>query len=305
MFSILIPTWNNLAYLKLCIESIRRHSAYPHEILIHVNEGTDGTLEWVRASGLAYTHSEHNIGVCLSVNLLAAAARQEWLLYLNDDMVCCPGWDQALVAATERAGPRLAFFASRLIEPTDTGNPLVVVADWGRTPQDFRPSALAAQYQTQPRADQFGYGSQPTLIRRQWWHLVGGYSVELSPGMSSDDDLLMKLWAVGCRHFQIVDASRVYHFACRSTGRVRRNRGGRAFVLKWGITQQEFKYGYLARATLPPSASPAALLPVRTWRGVLKRVFYSFRNYPLGDLQAWDPHPSTQPVTEEAPESAV
>lgn len=53
MFSILIPTWNNLPYLQLCIESIRRHSAFEHEIIVHVNEGTDGTLEWVRAQGCA------------------------------------------------------------------------------------------------------------------------------------------------------------------------------------------------------------------------------------------------------------
>lgn len=26
-FSILIPSWNNLPYLRLCVESLRRHSA--------------------------------------------------------------------------------------------------------------------------------------------------------------------------------------------------------------------------------------------------------------------------------------
>lgn len=45
LFSIFIPTWNNLPFLKLCVESIEKNSAYPHEILIHVNDGSDGTLE--------------------------------------------------------------------------------------------------------------------------------------------------------------------------------------------------------------------------------------------------------------------
>ena len=31
MFSILIPTWNNLALLQLCVRSIRENSAYHHQ----------------------------------------------------------------------------------------------------------------------------------------------------------------------------------------------------------------------------------------------------------------------------------
>ena len=42
MFSIIIPTFNNIEYLKLCLESIK-NSRYNHEIIIHVNEGNDGT----------------------------------------------------------------------------------------------------------------------------------------------------------------------------------------------------------------------------------------------------------------------
>ena len=63
-FSILIPTWNNLDYLKLCIESINKNSVYKHQILIHVNEGRDGTLAWIRQNEYEHTYSENNIGVC-------------------------------------------------------------------------------------------------------------------------------------------------------------------------------------------------------------------------------------------------
>lgn len=52
IFSILIPSWNNLPYLKCCVESIRKNSTFQHEIVVHVNEGRDGTLEWVRQQGL-------------------------------------------------------------------------------------------------------------------------------------------------------------------------------------------------------------------------------------------------------------
>lgn len=52
MFSIIIPTWNNLPYLKLVVASLREHSAYAHQLIVHVNDGSDGTLAWVREQGI-------------------------------------------------------------------------------------------------------------------------------------------------------------------------------------------------------------------------------------------------------------
>ena len=48
MFSIIIPTLNNLKYLKLCIESLKKNSKFNHEIIPHVNIGSDGTVEFLK-----------------------------------------------------------------------------------------------------------------------------------------------------------------------------------------------------------------------------------------------------------------
>ena len=68
MFSIIIPTWNNLAFLKLCVDSIRKNSAFSHQVILHVNDGSDGTLQWAKEQGLDYTHSQDNVGICVAVN---------------------------------------------------------------------------------------------------------------------------------------------------------------------------------------------------------------------------------------------
>ena len=47
MFSILIPTFNNLEYLKFCIRSIKKNSKYTNQIIPHVNIGNDGTIEYL------------------------------------------------------------------------------------------------------------------------------------------------------------------------------------------------------------------------------------------------------------------
>ena len=48
MISIIIPTYNNLEYLKLCIKSIKKNSAFDHDIILHINEGIDGTLDFAK-----------------------------------------------------------------------------------------------------------------------------------------------------------------------------------------------------------------------------------------------------------------
>lgn len=291
MFSILIASWNNLDYLKLCVESIEKYSAVEHEIIIHVNDGSDGTLDWVRSRGFKYSHSSRNIGVCLAYNRLAEKAKHDWLVLLNDDMVCCPGWDAAYVEAIRSAPTTLALFSSTLIEPRQTGNDLVVVADYGRTPEAFDENRMLDNYLAEERPDIAGRTSQPTVIHRKWWHIVGGYSIEFGPGMSSDNDLWMKLWVAGCRHYKILGSSRLYHFSQVSTGRLRRNKGGRTFLLKWGITQKEFSQQFMLKSA-SVNEPDAIGLPQATLAGRLKRFVYSFLGgRPLSDLKAWEPAP--------------
>lgn len=286
MFSILIPTWNNLPFLKLCVDSVRRHSAYDHEILVHINDGSDGTLEWVREQGLRYTHSTGNIGVCLALNQLAPLATRDALLFLNDDMFCTPGWDTRLVAAYESLDTPLWYLSSVMIEPTPSASTQVVKHDFGLTPETFDEAGLLAFAATLHRSNVDGVPTQPTLVRRDVWHMVGGYSIEFGPGMSSDDDFLMKLWLIGCRTFRTVGSSIVYHFGCRSTGRVVKNRGNRAFLMKWGMTQAEFKRDYLSRTGQPDAV--LANVPQPSLSSRLKRMVHGHKAFPLDDLRRWD-----------------
>ena len=68
MFSILIPTFNNLNYLKICIDSLKKNSKFNHQIIVHVNEGNDGTLDYVKKNNFEYTFSEKNIGIKSRLN---------------------------------------------------------------------------------------------------------------------------------------------------------------------------------------------------------------------------------------------
>ncbi len=295
MFSIVIPSWNNLPYLKLCIESLKKYSGFEHEIIVHLNDGSDGSLEWVKSQGIKYTRTDKNVGVCLSVNHLVAQATHDWVLYMNDDMVAAPGWDVAFANAIKSVDTDLALFFGTMIQPETNDHLDIICHDFGRTPSAFDESAFLAHCNDDNRGDKEGAASQPTLFHKKWWNMLGGYSIEFSPGMSSDDDLLMKYWVAGCRNFRIVGGSRFYHFGMASTGRITHNQGGRMFTMKWGITQLEFYRFYLPSLRKPGGGNTADnphnfVRP--SWLGKLRRVRYALRyNYPLDGIEAWDPVP--------------
>ena len=61
MFSIIIPTYNNLPYLKVCISSIQKNSKFKHEIIPHINEGTDGTENYLISKKIKFTKTDYNL----------------------------------------------------------------------------------------------------------------------------------------------------------------------------------------------------------------------------------------------------
>jgi GT2 family glycosyltransferase len=234
-FTVVIPSWNNLACLRLCVESIRRNSTFPHQVVVHVNDGADGTLDWVRAQGLDHTWSEGNAGVCFGVNAAAALAATDLVAYVNDDMYACPGWDAALAAVAERIGHERFMLSGTLIEPGGKTPGSLRPHDYGGGPENFREADLLADLPRLVRGDWSGATSPPTLVHRSLWTLVGGYSIEFSPGMGSDPDLSMKLWLAGVREFVGVGASRLYHFRHKTVGRdLVLNQGNDTFALKYG-----------------------------------------------------------------------
>lgn len=244
---IVLASWNNLPYLKLCVDSFRRHSAAAHRLLIHVNDGSDGTREWLRAQGIAFTESAENIGICRAFNRAARLGTGALVCLVNDDMYALPGWDRALCRRVEALGIERYMLSGTMIEPTETGNPCVRVADFGTAVERFREADLLAAAPRLAIQDWYGSSYCPLVMPRFLWDEVGGLSEEFSPGMSSDPDLAMKCWRAGCRTFLGIGDSLTYHFQCKSTGRVERNPGPRQFLEKWGIPQSLFNRAYLRK----------------------------------------------------------
>jgi glycosyltransferase involved in cell wall biosynthesis len=257
-FSIIIPTWNNLDYLKKSVASIRAHSEVDHEIVLHVNDGSDGTLEWVQREGLKHTHTRDNVGICVGMNRAADLCTRDLVMYFNDDMVALPEWDRHLIEYAERHQVgRLLWLSSTLIEPTGDNPSFIAPADYGTDLVRFEERRLLADLPSlrHSKPDMMGTSWAPNLLYREIFDRVGRMSEEFSPGFGSDPDLAKKLWDIGMRHFVGVGRSLVYHFQCKGTGKIPKhlhNDAQGTFYRKHGLSIHDFVFEVLRRQAETP-----------------------------------------------------
>ncbi len=253
LFSIIIPSWNNLALAQLCVDSIKKNSRYKHQVILHLNEGNDGTKDWAVEQELDHTHSAENVGVCYGMNAAYSLAKAEYIVFMNDDMYACPDWDFYLKEQIDKFKDHLFYVSGTLIEPKESGNVCVCAPyNFGSSAADFKEKELLEKYTSINKEDWNGASWPPSLLHRKTWDLIGGFSVEFTPGMYSDPDICMKLWHAGVRQFVGVGKSKVYHFMSKSTGKLKKKvkvSGKQTFLNKWGITSRILQKHYLRMGT--------------------------------------------------------
>lgn len=252
-FSILIPTWNNLKYLKLLLKSIEKNSYYDHEIIVHIQEGVDGTLEWCRENNIIHTHSSDNIGISAAVNKSFEKATGEWICHMDDDMYVCPHWDKHLLDFVEenKLGTE-AWVASTMIEPRGNNPFCIAPCEYGSV-DEFEERRLVEEFSFYDIDAINNTQSNPLLIHRSLWSKMGGADEKyFGPGF--EEGLSKNAWDAGCRTFVQVPKSRVYHFQSTSIAKLNRINPGHysaqrdvAFFKQHGITIKEFNKDYIQR----------------------------------------------------------
>ena len=252
MFSVIIPTFNNINYLKHCIESINKNSAYKHEIIPHVNEGTDGTIEYLKSNNIQYTYTDYNSGICTGMNMAAKKAKSNYILYAHDDFYFCPKWDLVLKKEVDKIGHNNFYLSGTMV------NNGQIELNCGNNLDTFNEEKLLKEIDNFNYYDFQGSTWAPHLMHKKTWNDVGGFSEEFFPGTGSDPDLNMKLWKKGVRIFKGINDFKVYHFGSIVTRKYKNHptiktesgsRGAKIFLLKWGISISFFKKYFLKSDT--------------------------------------------------------
>ncbi len=106
--SIVIVTFNQLEYTKKCVESLKRCTLEPHEIIFVDNGSKDGTLQWLRKlvsenSNYRLIENKENLGFAKGCNQGIQFSRGEYIVLLNNDVIVTERWLSGLLDCLKRA----------------------------------------------------------------------------------------------------------------------------------------------------------------------------------------------------------
>ena len=248
-FSIIIPTFNNLEYLKLCVHSIKKNSKFNHEIIVHNNGDKEPTNSFLNQNNILFTQTGVNIGITGGVNTGAKKASTNYIVYAHDDFYFLPGWDTAWKNEIENLKDNFFYLSGTMVQNGQ------VTYDCGDSLESFNEKRLLDNNDRIIYHNFQGSTWAPHIIHRETWNSVGGFSEEFFPGTGSDPDLNLKLWNKGVRIFKGIGKCKVYHFGSIVTRKKFKNnkliitdsgrKGAKTFLKKWGFSIKFFTKHYL------------------------------------------------------------
>ncbi|HLB49454.1 MAG TPA: glycosyltransferase family 2 protein, partial [Anaerolineales bacterium] len=241
---IVIVSYHNLDYLRLCLESIWAKTDYPnyHVIVVDNASGPD-VVEYLQREQASYPDklkvilNSENFGFARANNLgLAAAVGSEYVILLNNDTVVTRGWLSGLVRHL-KADPGIG-----IVGPVTNwaNNQAKIVVDYESLSEM---DSFAARY-TQSHAGQTEEVSTLAMfcvaLRRSIIDQIGPLDEGFGLGMFEDDDYAMRLRRAGYRLVYARDVF-VHHWGWASFGNMPQAEYDRLFdanrlrfEAKWG-----------------------------------------------------------------------
>jgi glycosyltransferase involved in cell wall biosynthesis len=222
---------------------LKINSKFDHEIILHINDGSDGTLKYALENNIKHTHSKSNIGLCSSMNKAYSLTTTDHILYAHDDMYFCKNWDIFLIKEINKQNNNQYYLSGTNVS-TRHG---LINFDCGSTYLDFDEKKFHNFCLQDETPDLQSSHWAPHLIHKELWDKIGGFSEEFNPGDGSDPDFCMKLWKQNVRIFKGVSKFKVYHFNSLTTrnDKIVLNNGTRTFLSKYGFNPKFFRKYYL------------------------------------------------------------
>jgi GT2 family glycosyltransferase/SAM-dependent methyltransferase/glycosyltransferase involved in cell wall biosynthesis len=211
--SIIVPVHSALAHTLACLFSIlASETRYRIEVLVGDDASTDATPIAISAisGAVRLVRHEQNLGFVRNCNVVAAAARGRFLVFLNNDTVVLPGWLDQLIEplATQ---PEVGITCSKLLNADGT-----LQEAGGIFWQDG--SAWNYGRGADPRAYPFNfvrdvdYGSGAAIaVSSDLWTELGGFDEQFAPAYCEDADLAFAVRAKGYRTLYIPTAEVIHH----------------------------------------------------------------------------------------------
>jgi glycosyltransferase involved in cell wall biosynthesis len=217
--SFIIPSYNNLRYLKNAYRSIRTWEDKDHEIVILDDASVDGTSEWLDSlkdpnliiwkneTGKRIGHTiTYDIGVDLSTNDIFSI--------FHADMFVGENYVKNLVKHLDRGK---VVTATRIEPPLHPSGREKITRNFGLWPEEFREDDFIkfVREEQERSKDQTTKGIfAPWSMYKEDYLKVGGHDPLFAPFPYEDSDIFQRFLLAGYEVLQSRDAL-VYHLTCR------------------------------------------------------------------------------------------
>jgi len=262
--SIVIPVFNKVELTAACLSSLAEASVeLDFEVLVVDDCSSDETADYLeRCSGLRVLRNERNSGFIDSCNRGAAAARGEFLVFLNNDTTVDDDWLDALIAPFDQDS-EVGIVGARLIYPDgrlqEAGG--IVFSDASGWNYGKGDSADAPQYGFLSEAD---YVSGACLaIRRSDFEALEGFDTRFRPAYYEDTDLCFQVRAQG-KKVLVQPACTIVHHEGATSGTDEQS-GTKRYQ---AVNRERFreKWASVLADHPPPAPDPSRADPVRQLR---------------------------------------
>jgi glycosyltransferase involved in cell wall biosynthesis len=261
-----LPSRNNLEFLKLAYASLRNLSYSHHCILILDDASTDGTLEWINSLNDKNIIHYHNpgperIGIVGMFDKGIEMSNTDIIFAFHADMIACKDLD---INVIKHLKPGTIVSATRVEPPLHPPGPEKITVDFGTETDQFSFDKWYDESE-KLKQDKTTEGIfAPWCMYKSDYLAIGGHDELFAPQSKEDSDLFNRFVLNGYQIIQSWDAL-VYHFTSRGSrfnkhvgGGAGKNseewiqtttRNGKEFIRKWG---HFVKHDPLMKPIIPP-----------------------------------------------------
>ena len=238
--SLIIPSRNNLKYLKWAYTSIRKNLGYIHEICMADDFSDDGTWEWMKE----IADKDYNVKIhrnegptrlghtILYDTLVNDYATNDIVMIYHADMYACPNLDTEIIKHLERGK---VVSATRIEPPLHPDGPEKILKDFGIEPEEFDEQGLLqfVSDHVGTREDETTRGIfAPWAMYKEDFQSIGGHDPLYAPQSKEDSDIFNRFVLAGYDLIQTWKGL-VYHMTSRGSrfkDGAMRNPAGQVFM---------------------------------------------------------------------------